>query len=145
MSELNYRTRRLLDLRSFLGLFRNVRTGRTNNGIDQYEALCPAHEDTNNSLAIGYCRSGRYLVHCHAGCSPSDVLAAVGLSLADLYPDAALSEKMTPKVASRSSSTDDYVLLVAEETRKQGGKLSKSDKEKERQAWLRTRKRGHFA
>jgi hypothetical protein len=30
---------------------------------------------------------GRALLHCFAGCGAADVLAAVGLSLADLFPE----------------------------------------------------------
>jgi 5S rRNA maturation endonuclease (ribonuclease M5) len=46
-------------------------------------ACCPAHEDKHPSLKV---REGddRLLVHCHAGCSQDDVLAALGLSWKDV-------------------------------------------------------------
>jgi hypothetical protein len=47
-------------------------------------ARCPAHDDTNPSLAITGIE-GQVLVHCHAGCDTTDVLAAVELTMADLY------------------------------------------------------------
>ena len=53
-------------------------------GADQYIACCPAHEDRSPSLSIKRV-DDRVLIHCFAGCCASDVLAAVGLSLADLY------------------------------------------------------------
>jgi hypothetical protein len=49
-------------------------------------ARCPAHEDRSPSLSIR-ADGERVLVHCFAGCDPSDILAAVGLAWKDLYPD----------------------------------------------------------
>jgi len=49
---------------------------------------CPAHDDRNPSLSIHAGDDGRALVNCHAGCSPEAVCGAVGLRLADLFPDA---------------------------------------------------------
>jgi phage/plasmid primase-like uncharacterized protein len=40
-------------------------------------ACCVAHEDGTPSLAIREGRSGRVLLHCHAGCEQADVLAAL--------------------------------------------------------------------
>lgn len=51
-----------------------------------YLALCPAHEDHRPSLSIGEAQDGRILLHCWAGCETRDVVAAVGLSLSDLFP-----------------------------------------------------------
>lgn len=50
-----------------------------------WTAKCPAHEDRTASLSIASGTDGRCLVHCFAGCSAPDVLAAIGLQLADLY------------------------------------------------------------
>ncbi len=47
-------------------------------------AKCPAHEDRTASLSLCE-RDGRTLIHCFAGCKSADVLAAVGLELADLF------------------------------------------------------------
>ena len=40
-------------------------------------AHCPAHDDRNPSLAICDAEDGKVLVHCHAGCHPHDVIAAL--------------------------------------------------------------------
>jgi len=53
-------------------------------GADQWIARCPAHDDRNPSLSIKQA-DDRVLVHCFAGCEPGDVLASVGLTLADLF------------------------------------------------------------
>lgn len=49
-------------------------------------AQCPAHDDRRPSLAITEGEDGRVLIHCHAGCPPEEVCAAVGLCMADLMP-----------------------------------------------------------
>lgn len=48
-------------------------------------AQCPAHEDRIASLSIASGDDGRALLHCFAGCGAGDVVAAMGLSLADLF------------------------------------------------------------
>ncbi|MBR4050854.1 MAG: toprim domain-containing protein [Clostridia bacterium] len=67
-------------MKSFLKNFENVRK----TGENQYEALCPAHEDKHSSLSISS-NENKILVHCHAGCSPEAIVAAVGLSKSDLF------------------------------------------------------------
>ena len=50
-------------------------------------ACCPAHNDKRPSLSISQGDDGRILLHCFSGCQPADVSAAIGLTLADLFPD----------------------------------------------------------
>lgn len=59
-------------------------------------ARCPAHEDRSPSLSIGAGDDGRVLVHCFGGCPVSDVLAAVGLSVNDLFERRLPDRHMTP-------------------------------------------------
>jgi len=54
---------------------------------DQWSARCPAHEDKGPSLSVRELPDGRVLLHCFAGCDVGAVVAAVGLDLADLFPD----------------------------------------------------------
>jgi hypothetical protein len=51
---------------------------------DTFAAKCPAHEDRSPSVSIRDA-GDRVLIHCHAGCSAADIVAAVGLTLRDLY------------------------------------------------------------
>ena len=51
-----------------------------------YTAKCPAHIDRNASLSVSEADGSKVLLHCFAGCPTADVLAAVGLTLADLFP-----------------------------------------------------------
>lgn len=48
-------------------------------------ACCPAHEDRSPSLSWTIGDDGRVLLHCHAGCQPAAIVAALGLTLADLF------------------------------------------------------------
>jgi putative DNA primase/helicase len=57
-------------------------------------ACCPAHEDSNPSLAVRDSKTGSVLVHCHAGCSQSAVIRV----LKDLQ---LWSEKRVDTTASR--------------------------------------------
>jgi len=45
---------------------------------------CPAHHDKSPSLAVNEA-DDRVLVHCFAGCETTDVTAAIGLNIADLF------------------------------------------------------------
>lgn len=46
---------------------------------------CPAHEDHNKSLSATEGEDGRALIKCHAGCTSEAIVAALGLTLADLF------------------------------------------------------------
>ncbi|QHI70135.1 DUF5906 domain-containing protein [Tichowtungia aerotolerans] len=52
-----------------------------------WKACCPAHEDHSPSLSITEGDDGRILIKCHAGCATEQVLAAMNLTMADLFPD----------------------------------------------------------
>lgn len=51
-----------------------------------WSARCPAHQDKTASLSVTSGTDGKLLVHCFAGCSTHDVLAAIGLTVGDLFP-----------------------------------------------------------
>jgi len=53
----------------------------------QRDARCPAHEDRRASLSVGVGDDGRILLHCHAGCALDVVLAASGLTIAELFSE----------------------------------------------------------
>jgi len=48
---------------------------------------CPAHDDREASLSVKD-DEDKILIHCHAGCLTSDVLAEMGLQWTDLWHDA---------------------------------------------------------
>lgn len=48
---------------------------------------CPAHNDKKASLSIAEGKEGCVLLKCHAGCTVDDILAAVGKTKRDLFPE----------------------------------------------------------
>ena len=58
---------------------------RTGNGM--WTACCPAHDDRGPSLTIRELDDGRVLLHCFAGCSVHEVLTAVDMDMAALFPE----------------------------------------------------------
>ena len=57
----------------------------------QWSACCPGHDDKRPSLSVRETPEGAVLVHCFSGCSADAVVAALGLSRADLFPPRKLS------------------------------------------------------
>ncbi len=51
-----------------------------------WTARCPAHDDRRNSLSIGTGENERVLINCFAGCELANILQALGLDHADLFP-----------------------------------------------------------
>lgn len=51
-----------------------------------WSARCPVHDDGRASLSIAEGDNGGAVLHCHAGCKPAAVVAAIGLTMADLMP-----------------------------------------------------------
>ena len=60
--------------------------GVKSTGKDRWLARCPSHDDKTPSLAIREV-DDRVLLHCFAGCSLHEIVSAVGLTEADLFPD----------------------------------------------------------
>lgn len=52
-----------------------------------YLARCPAHQDTSPSLTVKDGERSNIVLHCFAGCRPSEVCASLGISLKDLFDD----------------------------------------------------------
>ncbi len=76
------------------------------------------------------------LVHCFGGCATPDVLAAVGLSLADLYPER-LADHVAPgdrrhlhaaRAALKAASDDALLVALAAENVAQGVTLNDEDR-----------------
>lgn len=59
----------------------------TGSSATGYMAQCPAHNDREPSLSIGEGDGGRALVHCFAGCTTDQILAALGLGFHELFPE----------------------------------------------------------
>ena len=75
-------------------------------------ARCPAHDDSTPSLSIRETRDGKLLVHCHAGCEQTAVIAA--LQERGLWaPGSANCEHRYDARSDRPSNRDDDKLRTA--------------------------------
>lgn len=50
-------------------------------------ARCPVHDDRKPSLSIDIGDEGQVLMHCMAGCRTEDIVAALGGTMTDLFPE----------------------------------------------------------
>lgn len=55
-------------------------------GDGRWLACCPAHADKSPSLSIRETDTGAILLHCFSGCTAHEIVSAVGLDMADLFP-----------------------------------------------------------
>lgn len=86
-----------------------------------YMALCSAHADKKPSLCIDLTHASRILIYCSA----ADVLAAIGLSMADLYP--ANDYKRPPGYTFKEIDYALTVAQVAEKYRRNGRRPKQTD------------------
>ena len=63
-----------------------------------FTARCEAHDDHENSLSVGVGDDGRVLVKCFAGCRVENIVGAVGMTIADLFPKTAPRSRPTPLI-----------------------------------------------
>jgi putative DNA primase/helicase len=91
------------------------RVKKTSSG---WTVRCPAHEDGTASLSIAEGDDGRVLLHCHAGCDHTKIVAALGLEERDLFDadgTTATTKKSTPsKPAGKAYATADEAQKVYE-------------------------------
>jgi CHC2 zinc finger len=107
-------------------------------------ACCPAHEDRSPSLSIRE-DADRVLVHCFAGCDVADVVAAVGLSLEDLFPPRQDAAEQPRHQRVRLPATDvmrclhaeAWVVMVAAHNVAKGVRMTDEDMTRLRTAWQR--------
>ena len=117
------------------------------NGPGRWMAKCPAHQDHSPSLSIRDA-DDRLLVHCFAGCSAHDIVAAVGLTLADLFEKpldhhkGALRDRRHQHAACAALkvlSHESLVALIAAENIARGRQLSDEDRDRLTLAAVRIR------
>jgi hypothetical protein len=75
----------------------------------QWSARCPAHADKGPSLSVRESTEGAVLIHCFAGCTPAEVVGAMGLELHELFPPRETppgAPKRTPRLLSAGQALD---------------------------------------
>lgn len=106
-------------------------------GDGRWMAKCPAHEDRSPSLSIRETSDGTVLIRCFAGCGAADVVAAVGLALADLFPEKLADHRKKPardfrhvhaaREALKCLTSESLVLLIAARALAEGKALDEAD------------------
>jgi hypothetical protein len=124
-----------------------------------WKACCPSHKDNDPSLEIAETAGGKLLVNCWAGCSPLDVITAVGLDWSDMFAEDKPERSTRPRSeldvtidaylrTFKSATTDEAVRLFCKAERaaaKKAGRkpsLTANDLQRERQAFNRMRATG---
>lgn len=59
----------------------------------KYMARCPCHDDSTQSLSVSVGQENKILLKCFAGCETSDIVAALGLEMKDLFADDSIPVK----------------------------------------------------
>ena len=117
-------------------------------GPGRWMARCPAHEDRGPSLSVRELDDGRLLLHCFAQCETGDVLAAVGLSLGDLFPEPLAHNKPAARdyrhthaarEALKLVDFESLLVAIAAEHMAAGRALTVEDRSRLRDAALRIR------
>ncbi|WP_051231790.1 virulence-associated protein E [Stutzerimonas azotifigens] len=98
-------------------------------GAGKWKACCPAHDDRDPSLSIREAEDGKVLLHCWAGCSTSDITAAIGLELRDLFPSS--ERKGAPRGPSREAKQlEGWILSIGISHIQRGVPMSQADQER---------------
>lgn len=106
-------------------------------GNDRWSACCPAHSDKSPSLSIRLLDDGRILIHCFTGCGAADVISAVGLEYAELFPEEskdhskpAVRQPFSAQDALRALSSESGVIAIAVADMAEGRDFSRADVER---------------
>jgi len=81
-----------------------------------WQARCPAHDDHDPSLSVSAGDSQPVVLHCWAGCTPAEIVAALGLEFSDICEGEASSgstsevlsevQKRRQRLRRRKANTD---------------------------------------
>ncbi len=74
-------------------------------GLGRYQARCPAHPDRSPSLTVTAGEQGRVLLRCWShGCEPKAIVAALGLTMRDLFNDAPMNPRAKAKAREQQAA-----------------------------------------
>ena len=112
---------------------------------NRFKALCPAHGDRTPSLSITEGDDGRVLLYCFGGCTIDSVLAAMGLSITDLFPpNGSRSKPALSGISRRELSTavdfEKTVLYFIKADAAKGREIASGDSERAQLALQRIKK-----
>jgi hypothetical protein len=120
-----------MNINDFLSYFeKSFRSGK-----DEYQCLCPAHQDKTASLSIKNLPDERILIHCFAGCAANDILGAVGLTFDDIVPKRLgdfkpVSKPFNPYAVLKAISNETLLVALAGLEVANGKTLPQEDKDR---------------
>lgn len=120
-----------MNINDFLSYFeKSYRSGK-----DEYQCLCPAHNDKTASLSIKNLPDERILIHCFAGCAANDILEAVGLTFEDIVPKRLgdfkpVSKPFNPYAVLKAISNETLLVALAGLEVANGKTLPQEDKDR---------------
>jgi len=120
-----------MNINDFLSYFeKSYRSGK-----DEYQCLCPAHNDKTASLSIKNLPDERILIHCFAGCTANDILGAVGLTFDDIVPKRLgdfkpVSKPFNPYAVLKAISNETLLVALAGLEVANGKTLPQEDKDR---------------
>ena len=107
------------------------------NGPNSWMALCSSHDDRSRSLKVSHGGDGRTLIHCFAGCEPDNILAAVGMSIEDMFDDPLYHKakpikgtKVYPREVLQALRTELMIMILSANDLRKGKNLSETDRER---------------
>jgi hypothetical protein len=90
---------------------------------------CPTHDDSTASLSIGEGKNGIILLHCFAGCEVNAIVARLGITEKDLFPNEMFTATNLQPQRKRAKKQQprpfDWQKCVAAFTEKDGEKIAK--------------------
>lgn len=106
-------------------------------GKGRWIACCPAHQDRTPSMVVTE-GDDRLLLHCFAGCSVYDILAAVGMDATDLFPDMPWhhdnaepkSKRFLPQDVLQCLSGEVMFLIMCAKDMAEGDSLTEGDRKR---------------
>ena len=118
-----------MEINEILGRFEKVYS----TGNNQWQCLCPAHDDKSASLGIKLLPDSRVLVNCFAGCSAIDVLEFAGLSFDDIIPSRIgdlkpVKAAFNPYAVLKAISNETLLVAIAAMDIANGKELSEHDR-----------------
>lgn len=116
----------------------------------QWSARCPAHADKGPSLSVRETPDGAVLLYCFAGCPTENIIGALGLSMASLFPPLDRppgAPSKTPRLLTASQALEmldkeAQIIALAGKTIANGGHLAAADADRVMKAagrvlWIR--------
>lgn len=76
----------------------------------KFKARCPAHEDRTPSLYVDEGADGRVLLRCFVGCTARQIVDALNLRMADLFPDGHRKAPRRPPAITRAPAPVEALL-----------------------------------